>query len=67
MLLVTASSSAKGWKDSKVEAEARATAASLRVVSAIPTQLRREESADYRFGRTSGPSNMKSRNDDPNY
>ena len=63
VLLFTASSSASRWAKTNAESEARSAAASFRVTATKPTPLKREASADYRFGQTSGPSSMKSRND----
>lgn len=63
VLLLMCSSSAARWKKSSAEAEARSSAASFRIAATRPTTLKPEASADYRFGKTSGPSNMKSRND----
>jgi len=61
VLMLTCSSSASRWKSAS--AEATATAGSLRVVSTRPTELKPEPSADFRAGKTSGPSSMRSRND----
>lgn len=55
--------SEKRWRKSGVEAEAKAQAASFRLVSVKPTSLTQTASSDYRFGKTSGPSSMRSRND----
>jgi len=61
VLFLTASSGANKWKSS--ESEARSIVESFRIARTQPTALKREASADYRFGKTSGPSTMKSRND----
>ena len=63
VLLLTASSSATRWAKTNAESEARAIQASFRVTATKPTDLKREAAADYRFGKTTGPSSMKSRND----
>jgi len=63
VLLLTASSSATRWAKTSAEADARSAIASFRVAGTRPSALKRDFSADYRFGKTSGPSNMSSRND----
>ena len=45
------------------EAAAREAASSFKV-STRATDLKYAASTDYRYGKTSGPSNMSSRNDD---
>mmetsp|Transcript_30890 Transcript_30890/g.77144 ORF Transcript_30890/g.77144 Transcript_30890/m.77144 type:complete len:290 (+) Transcript_30890:22-891(+) len=66
VMLVSGSSSSR-WKKSGGEAIARKASASFRVLATRPTALKQEPSADYRYGKTSGPSNMSSRNDGPQY
>jgi len=66
-LLLVAGASAARWKKSGAEADARAAAQSLRVVGTRKTALAPEAPSDYRFGKTTGPSSMKSRNDGPDY
>ena len=61
-LLLVASTSVKGWK-SGGEAEVRRAAESFQILDVRPSQLKQEPSSDYRYGKTSGPSSMKSRND----
>eukprot|EP00965_Chrysotila_dentata_P218884 6190823-Pleurochrysis_carterae.AAC.2 len=63
VLMLIGSTSASRWKKAGGEASARQAAESLRVVSTRPTNLKQVAQADYRFGRTSGPEGMKSRND----
>lgn len=60
-LLLVASTSATRWKKGG-EAACKDTAGSFRVATRA-TSLMEEPSADYRYGKTSGPSGMKSRND----
>lgn len=61
VVLLVSSAPSAAWKKGG-EAEARKSAASFRVATR-PTELKQEPSADYRFGKSSGPSSMKSRND----
>ena len=56
------SCSATRWKKGG-EATARFAASSLKV-AVKPTDLKYSPATDYRYGKTSGPSNMSSRNDD---
>jgi len=63
VLLLTCSSGASRWAKTSAESEARAAASSFRVAGTRPTALKRDFSADYRFGKTSGPEGMRSRND----
>lgn len=63
VILLTASASAKRWKDAAVKADALKAASTFRVASSRKSELPAEASSDYRYGKTSGPSNMSSRND----
>jgi len=62
IMLVSGTSSTR-WKKSGGEAAARKASSSFRVLSTRPSALKQEASADYRYGKTSGPSTMSSRND----
>jgi len=61
VLMLVATASPSRWK--KAGDEAAATVKSFRVAATRPTSLMPEPSADFRYGKTSGPSSMKSRND----
>jgi len=61
VMLVSGCSTTK-WKKGG-EAPARAAASSFQV-AVRPTDLKYAAYTDYRYGKTSGPSNMSSRNDD---
>ena len=63
VLMLVGSTSTTRWKKSGGSEEARKIADSFRVASTRSTELKPVPSADYRYGRASGPSNMKSRND----
>ena len=63
VVMLVSSTTAVRWKKNGGEAEARSTAGSFRVTDTRPTALKQEPSADFRYGKTSGPSMMKSRND----
>lgn len=63
ILMLVSSASASRWKKPDIEAEARAAAKSFRVVATRSTSMEQLPSFDYRYGKTTGPSNMKSRND----
>ena len=63
VLMLVASTSSTRWKKSGGDVEARKIADSFSVVSTRPTSLKAEPASDYRFGKASGPSNIKSRND----
>ena len=67
ILMFVSGASEKRWTKSAVADEAYQQAQSFRVVSTRPTALSRVSSSDYRFGKGSGPSTMKSRNDGPIY
>jgi len=67
LILLVAGASASRWKKGTGEAEARAAARSLRLVSARPSSLQAVAQSDYRYGKTTGPEKMKSRNDGPQY
>ena len=62
IVMLVSGCSATRWKKGG-EAAARSAAGSFRV-AARPTELKYAAYTDYRFGKTSGPSNMSSRNDD---
>jgi len=63
VLMIVASASVTRWKKAGAEAAARQATSSFRIASTRPTALSPTPSADYRFGKSSGPENMKSRND----
>lgn len=63
VLLLTCSSGASRWTKGSNEADARKTVSTFRVASTRPTTLKRDGPSDFRFGKTTGPENMKSRND----
>ena len=63
VLMLVASASAVRWKKEGAEAAARLAVDSFRIAATRPTTLMPVPSADYRFGKSSGPENMKSRND----
>ena len=63
VLMLLCSAGPTRWAKNGADAEARSTIESFRIASTAPTALKREASADYRYGKTSGPSTMKSRND----
>lgn len=63
VLLLTASASVARWKKEGADAASRRSVGSFRIASTRSTDLRPEPQADYRYGKTSGPSNMSSRND----
>lgn len=67
LILLVAGASASRWKKGSGEADARAAARSLRLVSARPSSLQAVAQSDYRYGKTTGPEKMKSRNDGPQY
>jgi len=62
VLMLVAGSSASRWKKGS-EADARFAASSFRLAGTRASELQPQPSADYRFGKTSGPSTMTSRND----
>jgi len=62
IVMLVASTSATRWKKAKGETDCR-TAAESFTVRMSPTALKAVPNSDYRFGKASGPSNMKSRND----
>lgn len=62
VVMLVASTSATRWKKAKGEKDCR-TAAESFTVRMSPTSLKAEPSSDFRYGKTSGPSGMKSRND----
>ena len=61
VVMLVSSSSSSGWKKGG-ESIARNSASSFKVATR-PSDLAFSLESDYRFGKTSGPSNMKSRND----
>ena len=63
VVMLVSSTTAVRWKKEGGEAAARSVANSFRVTATRPTALKQEASADFRYGKTSGPSMMKSRND----
>ena len=63
VLMLVASSSAARWKKSNAQVEARQAADTFRVTAVRKTELKQIASTDYRFGKTSGPEGMRSRND----
>ena len=63
VVMLVASGSAVRWKKEGVEAAAGQAADSFRIAATRPTTLTPVPSADYRFGKSSGPQKMKSRND----
>ena len=63
VLLLTCSSGASRWTKGSNEADARKTVSTFRVASTRPTMLKRDGPSDFRYGKTTGPENMKSRND----
>lgn len=67
VIMLVSGTSGTRWKKAGGEAAARKASSSFRVLSTRPTALKQEPSADYRYGKTSGPSNMSSRNDGPVY
>ena len=62
VVMLVSGCSASRWKKGG-EAAARGAASSFKV-STRATDLKYTASSDYRYGKTSGPSNMSSRNDD---
>jgi len=62
IVMLVSGCSATTWKKGG-EAAARSAASSFKV-STRPSDLKYAAYTDYRFGKTSGPSNMSSRNDD---
>ena len=62
VVMLVSGCSATRWKKGG-EATARFAASSLKV-AVKPTDLKYSPATDYRYGKTSGPSNMSSRNDD---
>ena len=62
VVLLVSSTSATRWKKSNGEASSRQSSDSFKVTTR-PTTLKADPTSDYRFGKASGPSNMKSRND----
>jgi hypothetical protein len=62
VVMLVSGCSASKWKKGG-EAAAREAASSFKV-STRATDLKYAASTDYRYGKTSGPSNMSSRNDD---
>jgi len=63
VLLLACTASTSRWKKEGSDAVSRRVVDSFRVAATRSTELKPEPSADYRFGKTSGPSNMKSRSD----
>jgi len=63
VLLLTASASTSRWRKEGADAASRRSVSSFRIDGTRKTDLRPEPQADYRYGKTSGPSNMSSRND----
>ena len=67
IILLVAGASAVRWKKNGGEEDSRAMAKSLRVVSVRTSALQPVAQSDYRYGKSTGPSSMKSRNDGPQY
>lgn len=63
ILMLVCTASASRWKKEGADAASRKTAASFRIADTRPTDLKAEPPSDYRYGKSSGPSNMTSRND----
>jgi len=66
VVMLVSSTSTSRWKKSGGEAGSRKATSSFEV-STRPTQVKYSPASDYRFGKTSGPSNMRGRNDGPIY
>lgn len=62
IVMLIASTSATRWKKAKGESDARGAAESFSI-SMRETSLKMEAASDFRYGKASGPSGMKSRND----
>ena len=63
VLLLMCSSSATRWKKEGADEVSRQVLSSFRVASTRTTELKPEPQVDYRYGKSSGPANMSSRND----
>uniref|UniRef100_A0A7S3BS30 Uncharacterized protein n=1 Tax=Haptolina ericina TaxID=156174 RepID=A0A7S3BS30_9EUKA len=63
VLLLTCTTTPTRWKKEGADAVSRSAVGTFRVVATRPTDLKPEPQADYRYGKTSGPSTMSSRND----
>ncbi len=63
VLLLTCSSGASRWAKANSEADARKAVSTFKIASTRPTALKRDGPSDFRYGKTSGPEGMRSRND----